>query len=156
MFVEWNIEDNLTRSLHWRHHCGGKPTYDAWKADGKPSDILIKLWHAPIHQMLVTEKGLILLSHAGYTPRQNCLRNLSDDDLLRGRKHFTDPWELGDRKIFVVHGHTPVELLPFEADPNKPAFYCEEHKVCIDLGTHRTNNCALLNLDDFSYKVIHV
>ncbi len=162
MFVEGVIGNDSRILSHWISRCGGDSTYEAWKWDGSPMDILRKLRQTPIREKLVTKKGLILLSHAGYTPRKNSPTLPSDDDFLWDRDHIYDPWELGDKDIFVVHGHTPVFYarsfghLTFGVKDVEPLFYCEGHKVCIDMGTLASNACALLNLDDFSFEVIRV
>lgn len=158
MFVEGAIGNDSQLLSHWISRCGGDSTYEAWKRDGSPADILHKLRQAPIREKLVTKRGLILLSHAGYTPRKNGSTLPSDFDFLWDRDHVHDPWELGDKDIFVVHGHTPVFHV-HSLDRLKdvePLFYCGGHKVCIDMGTPSSDVCALLNLDDFSFEVIRV
>ncbi len=156
LFVNGVLENDHENFIHWVYRCGGQPTFDGWRADGCPIRILEKLRSTPTREVLVTKMGLMLLSHAGYTPRKVALTSLSDDDFLWDRDHFSDPWELGARKIFVVHGHTPVDCGYFGRVPIEPHFYCEGHKVCIDLGTYRTDVCALLNLDNLEYEVIRV
>ncbi len=162
MFVEGILGDDPQVFSHWTSRCGGWPTYEAWNKDGSPHDILEQLRQAPIREKLVTKMGLILLSHAGYTPWKGVSTIPSDFDFLWDRDHISDPWVLGDKDIFVVHGHTPVfnppsfGRLAFGIEDVEPLFYCDGHKVCIDMGTPASYACALLNLDDFSFEVIRV
>lgn len=154
MFVEGVLKGNSRTLRHWIDRCGGWSTFDAWGNDGQSLDILEWLDSAPEIEKVATEKGLILLSHAGYTPHRTPLKTLSNVDFIWGREHFLDPWELGDLDVFVVHGHTPVSTVWAGAD--EPVFYADGHKVNIDLGTYFSYRCALMCLDDFSYEVFRV
>lgn len=63
---------------------------------------------------------------------------------------------------FVIHGHTPVEYCPNpnrdlwinDDEPKKSfipevVFYCDGHKIDIDMGSFYTGRTAVLNLDTF-------
>lgn len=61
------------------------------------------------------------------------------------------------KNTIVVHGHTPIIFLAEDLGLNltklesKPLWYCDNKKVCIDLGTYMTDAIILLNLDTFKY-----
>ena len=155
MFVRGVLEGNTKTLAHWINNCGGRDTYERWRFDGCDYGMLKWLRSRPLREFLVTSKGLILLSHAGYTPSREPLTSLTDFDFLWDRCHLYDPWQLGDEDIYVVHGHTPIVLSPWYVSwPESPMFYCDGHKVNIDMCTFETNVCTLLNLDDFSYEMI--
>ena len=125
----------------------------------------------------------VILEHAGYSPFITPHRT---HDPVWDRKHFHDEWygNWGDRdvdpaKVYLVHGHTPVQYLQYEygykdqpqktkedheAARNwlhyreelcpKPTIirYCDGHKFDIDLCTIVSNRVALLDLDTFEVK----
>ena len=157
MFVKGVLERDTDKFNHWICYCGGDSTYNAYLNEGS-YETLDWLRSRPLREFLVTDKGLILLSHAGYTPRRNPLTTLMDDDFLWGRDHFFDSWALGDEDIYVVHGHTPVmsrSFAPWVHYQPEPVFYCDGHKVNIDVCTYFYNACVLLNLDDFTYEIVN-
>lgn len=101
---------------------------------------------------------VFLLTHAGCTPTKEYW-DMNDNDWqysnLWNRKHITDSWpqDKNNEHKFVIHGHTPVQLMyqlgvVFERNDNgMPTTYCNKHKVNLDCGTYATNIATLYNLD---------
>lgn len=122
----------------------------------------------PTHIEYINKNNeLVLLSHAGYTPwfdeRDGSTIMPTDSDLIWSREHFWDDWdEENFGKTIVVHGHTPIPYMaeylrtPERDDIEKPFWYCNNHKVCIDSAAFATDICFLLNLDDWSYHTFQV
>ena len=59
----------------------------------------------------------------------------------------------------IIHGHTPVfyhrghDSMKEILNHVYPEFYANGHKINIDMGTHYTKTCALLDLDTFEYHI---
>lgn len=109
-------------------------------------------------------KHIVLLSHAGYT-----LGREQEAEVGWDRDHFLDKWcpsfnisfaQYGlwnTKDILLVHGHTPVQYLKQDLElvktridfsiPPQVIYYCDGHKIDIDLGSIISNRAALLNLE---------
>lgn len=99
----------------------------------------------------------VILTHAGCDPD-------SITNVLWNREHLlTSKWT-GEENTFIVHGHTPVQHLVsrhFERietfdgksfklnDSPQVAYYCNRHKIDIDIGAYAVNKAVLLDLDTF-------
>lgn len=99
-----------------------------------------------------------ILSHAGYTPNNifyssECKKR--QNLLLWGREHITDKWPETEKlnSTVIVHGHTPIGYLK-ACKANEPVWYCNSHKVDVDMGTPTTGIISLLNLDSLKYVLI--
>lgn len=95
---------------------------------------------------------IIHLSHAGGMIRDI----MSDDtihlDFLWDRYHFYENFESDyDKKLYVVHGHTPTQILNEKIagnySNNEIRIYCNGHKIDIDTGCFASKQIALLDLD---------
>ena len=107
--------------------------------------LIKRLDKLPTRVIYINKKGQrIFLSHAGFTPNKDKIP--SDQDLLWYRKHFNDEWPQDEiyQDAFVVHGHTPVQAF-FKTE--EPFFYCDNHKIDLDIGTAFSDQVALLDLD---------
>lgn len=139
---------------------GGSSTFNDWVNDGEDLSWEKKLKKLPNHAIYINKLGqTILLSHAGYTPFfKGDLPN--EDQLLWDRDHFLDEWPVDDElaDTMIIAGHTPgpylAEDLHMVWEENKPLWYCNGHKCCIDNFTIKTNKAILLDLDTFEYKVV--
>jgi len=123
----------------------------------------------------------VILEHAGFSP---FAMPLYTHDPVWDRMHFRTKWDEGfnyrnkaltPNNTYVVHGHTPVQVLRFEygyidkeplllsemeaksnwyaesEHPYKPHIinYCNNHKFDIDMGTAFSKRVAFLDLDTF-------
>ena len=143
---------------------GGVKTMSGFARAGKPRDIIMKLAELPTHAEYENPDGkIILLSHAGYTPKlvDNQIELPCDEDLLWGRDHIFDAWDyINFEDYIVVHGHTPTCYMA--NDLNYPGeeleagafWYDNHHKVCIDNACYYTGFVCLLNLDTLEDTVI--
>lgn len=133
---------------------GGISTLMSWVTKGKCGlDIINKLDKLPTHMELPHEIwGKLDLSHAGHPNN-----DLSEDALIWDRSHFDEKFERGR----MIHGHTPVRsLMKYKAiiNPaatNRPAFYQDGTKICIDTACFSTNFITVLNLDTFEQYRFH-
>ena len=144
----------------WKEN-GGEPTYNALL--GEPEEdarrLLSRLEKLPESMEYTNKKGqTIFLSHAGCPITGLYEYRLSGHkiDYLWDRKHLNwDPYypnEINEKSPYIVHGHTPTPILSrymFATDSCEVCFYCEGHKVDIDLGCFATKKIALLDLDTF-------
>lgn len=140
---------------------GGIKTYEELFLD-KPIEIskgyVHHLKRLPIIKIYINKNNQkIILTHAGFNPDALV-------DILWNRQHLIQTIWHGLANEFIVHGHTPVQHLKRnnpglienytrERITNQTdaqvAFYCERHKIDIDLGCFATNKIALLDLDTF-------
>ena len=153
-FIEGHFESYL-----WWTENGGTPT---WKSLKKCSDDS-KMWYVkkinamPESLIYTNTKGQkIFLSHAGTSieksKRELQLMGRGNDPYIWDRKHYIYPWPQDSKydNWFVVHGHTPVQILKTEmgialTDTHK---YDNEHKIDLDLASSDTNIVALFDLDE--------
>ena len=146
----WDYE--ATSLWYWN---GGSVTHEAIMADPdyeKYVDQLAKTEHSACYHN--TNGQIIHLTHAGYTLHEDDEIPLNED-LLWDRDHITDKkWPKSKEKEFIIHGHTPIissywKSLNIEVDKANPKIikYCNNHKICIDLGAVFTNITVILDLD---------
>lgn len=138
--------NSLSDTFLWLEN-GGQPTYEAWLKNPEPVSAASMSRFEIYHNK---EGKTILLSHAGFTPPMT-----SDySQLLQDRTHFDDKWPEGFENYIIVHGHTPVQYFSAKEKGSiiskpGPYYYCDGHKIDIDLGTADSGLLTLLNLDTF-------
>ena len=143
-------------------HNGTIPTLQALQLlpQEEREDLIEKLDKLPISAFTTGKDGCtVFLSHAGCHPPtlQEMDRDETKFKLIWDRKHIAKEafHYVGKNDLYIVHGHTPVQCIPLYNQQvkvsayDKVCFYCEGHKIDIDLGTPTTNTVALLNLDTF-------
>ena len=100
-----------------------------------------------------------ILTHAGFTPPLNIW-----DDVLWDREHFYYNWPREDfYDVIIVHGHTPIGLMDevildaYDYDEDNPGafWYCDNHKVNLDVGAVWNDYTVLLNLDTLDEEIIY-
>lgn len=152
------------------HSCnGGFPTMVQWKKDGEEKKwvgILQDLPYQVTYYNNILDKKVIL-THSGFTPWKP---NVKEDDYIWNRDHFDDEWIDGYEDIILVHGHTPVPLMPelsvniYNEHGRKmedgACFYAKDkhglaHKINIDCGCFFTNHCTILDLDTFEQHIFY-
>ena len=138
---------------------GGMSTIQGWIDEGCNYGWIPRLRRLPTHLIHYREDGSkVYLSHAGYTP--NGLDTIpEEEELLWDRSHFYVGWDDNAPNCYIVHGHTPIDYLAYEAydcDPEQPGAvnYCEGRKFCIDAGCVAYGRCILFNLDTFESIVL--
>lgn len=120
---------------------GGLTTLNGWIHEGCPDYWINKIQALPLKEQLInTNNKKIILTHAGYTPY-----NLMQDNIkyyLWNRTHIDDYWidDVNTNNIIIVHGHTPTSN-------NTCQFYCEGHKINIDINSIMSDKVCLLNLN---------
>ena len=144
-------DSNFKRLLFYN---GGKNTYNDAIKYGFHNK-LNKLGLLPYWKEYTNSQGIrIILTHAGFTPTADKNYFPSYEDLIWDRDHFWDEWdEENNGNVVCVHGHSPVPYLASElimkVEEPGALWYCNNHKVCIDMGTYNTNIVMLLDLDTF-------
>ena len=144
-------DNNFKRLLFYN---GGKNTYNDAIKHGFHNK-LNKLGLLPYWGVYINSQGIkIILTHAGFTPTADKNYFPSHEDLIWDRNHFWDEWdEENNSNVVCVHGHSPVPYLASElivkVEEPGALWYCNNHKVCIDMGTYNTNIAMLLDLDTF-------
>ena len=122
--------------------------------------IINELDKLPISAFTTGKDGCtIFLSHAGCHPPtlQEMDRDETKSKLIWDRKHIAKEvfHYVGDNDLYIVHGHTPVQTLRFynrtmkNYDKAEIAYYCNKHKIDLDICTPETNRVALFNLNTF-------
>lgn len=145
---------------------GGSNTFYEWAAESTKSrtDWMVKLRGLNESQKYHSkELGVsFILTHAGCTPWHGQI--VAEDDLLWDRSHFLDLWPPHDENdnIIVVHGHTPILLMPNFCFIKKEEilepgalWYCNNHKVNLDVGSVWNDFTLLLNLDTLDEEIIY-
>ena len=102
-------------------------------------------------RMVLTNKRgeTVVLSHAGFQPGHI---SPAQDQELWDRDHIEWPsWpdEPALVNTIIVHGHTPIQYIreyQDEFDPS-PYWYCDNHKVCIDLMSAYSGYAMMVNID---------
>jgi serine/threonine protein phosphatase 1 len=160
------LEGHMYNQSWWCWQNGGQDTWDA--IEKLPEDVAISLVHMlnqlPERVDLVNAKGQnLILTHAGTDPdkdKRYWEMMGVHDPYIWNRKHIHHQWT-GDDNTFVIHGHTPVEyILDVEKWANDEAeedetfiptvrFYCQGHKIDMDMGSFYTGRTAIMNLDTF-------
>lgn len=145
---------------HWDKN-GGKTTRKNMQGVSYETRMyyINKIPELPTFKVFQNEQHeVFLLTHAGCTPTKEYW-DMDDKDWqysnLWNRRHIADPWpqDKNNEHKFVVHGHTPVQLMfqlgvRFERnDTGMPTTYCNKHKINLDCGTYDTNIATLYNLD---------
>ncbi len=99
---------------------------------------------------------VFFLTHAGCTPDDKYFSLSpaeSEKSNLWNRDHIYDEWPHDQKQVYIVHGHTPVQL----CIQNKqfiegivrewPLIYNYGHKINLDIGTAFSKLAVLYNLD---------
>lgn len=117
--------------------------------------ILSLLDVAHIEEMITNDRGQNLhLTHAGYTPGRRPWKN---DELIWHRGHIYRDWpeDPAYENIYMIHGHTPITAISnndkIREASDGPLFYCNNHKIDIDLGSALYGWTTMFNLDTFEY-----
>lgn len=97
------------------------------------------------------EKKNIFLSHSGTNFEE--MSNTHSSNLLWNRDHIKNKTFNNKYKHwYMVHGHTPVQVLfPKKLVPEIYR-YCSNHKIDLDMGTAVSNKVAVLDLDTLQVK----
>ena len=152
MMVNYFSTGAIMDKVLWFYN-GGESTYEACKDDPELEKIVDKLIDAP-NKLTYNN---IFLSHAGFTPGVD----YDDKDLIWDRNHIYDKWWADENmELFCVHGHTSViymqdfldwieEKVEINLEDPQELYYCNGHKIDIDLGSVITHKTVLLNLDTF-------
>lgn len=142
---------------------GGQVTYDEWQEAGRDFGWIERIRRLPLWAEYTNIDGdKILMSHSGRPPRSNwTMDSLSRNALLWDRDHLSDTrWRRADNE-FMVHGHTPIMIMPFykgkdiEIEPGI-CVYCDGHKINLDNGGCWTGHVCMLDLDTFDEHIFEV
>ena len=168
IYIKGNHEDLMYYSYCSTGPIGSK-YFKLWKKNGAQETLdniaeknltveqklnyLEKIYDLPTCLTYKNSKGQIFfLSHAGITPNKNYIDMDEFDRMyyeMENRKHFLDEWPKNMEDIFIIHGHTPVQLLRkvFPDNDSFPLVYCDGHKINLDSAAFESGIVALYNLD---------
>ena len=144
---------------------GGEKTFDGWEADPEREKWLKYIDYLPTHIEYESKMDkTLILTHAGFTPSWyegfDKYYRPSDYELIWNREHIYESWDDEHfQDYIIIHGHTPVQYLhnafmkPMETLRMEAYHYCDNHKICIDLGTYRSQKTCLFDLDTFESHV---
>ena len=153
------FEGGANNFTHWLNNGGGETWEElSRERDSAIEGIIYQIKKLPYTATYKNTKGQhIFLSHSGaYRPfplgKYHKWNIIPDEDLyLWDRTHIKETeWDYRFPKVYVVHGHTPVQLY-FKSE--LPYSYCENHKIDLDLASFDTKKIALLDLDTFEYHI---
>lgn len=93
----------------------------------------------------------VFLSHAGGNP--DYLEFADMTYLTWNRTHIgVSSWKYYQKRfpnLYIIHGHTPVQVITGKYQKAEVLFYCGNHKIDIDLCTYTSGKAALIDLDTF-------
>lgn len=140
-------------------HNGGLPTFTDWLNDGCPMSIvqqLDALEHSGVVEITDADNNRVKvfdMCHAGCSSED--WNDEAKDGLLWDRNHFHIKWIAEDNCPHVLlHGHTPVSLMPVECRKNNDMLvdkilkYADDTKVDLDLGCFHFHIACLYNFID--------
>lgn len=135
---------------------GGTPTFEEFKKDSPPIDLIKKIDQLPLMATYTNKKGTTyIMTHAGFryeAPEEN-------RDYLWDREHYLYDENI-PKDVVLIHGHTSAryvmgsgvkgEYLKCENFSGRKALYSynKGHKIDIDCGTAISKFIALYCLDD--------
>lgn len=142
---------------------GGRTTYDQWQEAGMDFSWIGKIKGLPLFAEYTNIQGdRILMTHSGRVPRKGYENSPQSRRLLLwDRDHLKERKWHREENEFIVHGHTPILIMPqfdgkdVEIEPG--AFhYCDGHKINIDNAGYHTGNICLLDLDTYDEHIFGV
>ena len=150
---EWLASEDDNLAFWLKKENGGIPTFRVLMSLDEADRTLLKNEVKKLHCCAEYTNSIgqrIFLCHAGWDMVDQ------EADILQDREHFIQPWPKDCEYDILIHGHTPVGLLkyllcnnPEDISNNKIMYYCDNHKIDIDVGTNTTGTAALLDLDTF-------
>lgn len=95
------------------------------------------------------------LTHAGFTPSSDfnqLSESQTEHSLLWNRVHIGDQWPEKHNNIYIIHGHTPAQVMPQYgvktwSEELGVLPYANGHKINLDLGTPSSGVAALYCLN---------
>ena len=141
----------------WVAYNGGRRTYEDFNnlSEETQQYIVNKLKHLPIKAFITSSKSgkQIILSHSGFDIEE--INSLHTDTFIWNRDHITNSWtnEPEFQNTIMIHGHTitwTLDEYDYRLNPEKKdniIWYCNEHKLDIDLGSAFTGKACLVDLD---------
>ena len=155
--------DSYSEELRLWMWNGGEPTLLAWLDEIDNTKWIRRIMDMPIYAQYINTSGnIIWMCHAGFGGG-NHPEDMETRDLIWDRTHIYEVKWYGAENEFIVHGHTPIQYLVSEMNErdrffdNNPEedweytpeaiYYCEDHKIDIDLGTYMSNQAILMDLD---------
>jgi serine/threonine protein phosphatase 1 len=162
--LEEEIQYGYSDYWIWRWFSnGGQATYDEWQEAGRDFGWIGRIRKLPLWAEYTNTNGdKILMSHSGCPPRSKWnMDSLPRKALLWDRDHLKNTrWHRADNE-FMVHGHTPIMIMPFYEGKNieiEPGIciYCDGHKINLDNGSCWTGHVCMLDLDTFDEHIFEV
>ena len=159
--ANWNIRFSESATELWFYN-GAKPTWESIQNSSQEdyAKIMKQIEDMPILVKVTLNNRDLYLCHSGSnmstirtfigketlqtTTTMKYHRNL----LIWDRKHINNKKWGGEDNEYIIHGHTPVNYM-FDAH-NKGEHiekYCQNHKICLDLGAHIWGRACLFNLE---------
>lgn len=150
---------------------GGRPTMEALNelTTSMQKRLLTDLIKLPKRVDIINKNEQnICLTHAGTSIDMTIEELIRTERVHRcahpyiwDREHFYERWPDGEeyKNWYVVHGHTPVQLLQYSITDDRSHLqnfnpdiyiYDEGHKIDIDLCTIASNKVALFDLDSLT------
>ena len=155
-YIEDGIKESLIMSGELITHKGSfKTLSDYQKLNPLEQNFLVKNLKEKTKNYYIyinKEKKNFFLSHAGIDIDN--INKIDDKKLLWDRDHIKSnkTWDNKYKYWYVVHGHTPVQLIqPDKIIPEVYRYY-NNHKIDIDMGTPSSNKIAVLDLDTLQVK----
>lgn len=123
-----------------------------------------KIKEMPLYTCVTNNKNqLFILSHSGFNPwlteqdEKIFYGSTIEERYMWNRDHIINRKWVYDEDTYMVHGHTPTDValedyfgIPMtEEHKNETLFYCQNHKIDIDLGCFYSHRTCLFNIDTF-------
>lgn len=141
----------------------GYHTFQQWARDGGKKEWISVIKNLPLYATYTNQEGKrILMNHSGAIPKSGFdMSSCGRKALLWDRKCIAETkWHGFDDEI-LIHGHTPIPLMPqfkrfidIEIEPGA-FWYCDEHKCNIDNASCYTGAVCLLDLNTWEEHIFY-
>ena len=155
--LDKKFQDYMNDEKVWRQYNGGVPTintinqmYNDNQVD-KLLDLYNQLISLPVFAGYCNKNNqIIYLSHSGCSSKTLQEKHLEDKffTFIENRVHLNEQHWSGKDNAFMVHGHTPIQSITAVQDKVFPLFYCNNHKIDLDICTYVTKYAILFDLDE--------
>lgn len=126
-------------------------------------DYIKKIKNMPSYATYTASTGdHIILCHAGFTPGEKWDKLSAEEkgfQFLWDREHFKDAWPAGYDNTYIIHGHTPLQLMMKDGILSSDSeslcvSYANNHKICLDVSTAFSGAALMFNLTTWSIELI--
>lgn len=157
--LDYSKDSYLGSNFYTLKANGGYETFNSWLEDNTQTGWYRFFKELPLYETYTNSSGHnIILCHSGFSPKgrkEETIIPTAREALIWDRRHIASRHWSGASNSIIVHGHTPIMHIDFDATPGA-LWYCNNHKVGIDNGAFATGKTCLLDLDTFDEHIFEI